>query len=102
MDSVIKTSEARIEKVDTKKRFGFWATELTPSLMVIGAFSMALFNHFGTGLRFASLEMTASLGVMRKMARQERNVAISAATMRMAMARVAMPVLMKAVMVGIE
>ena len=78
VDKRMSTKEEKIEKEDTKNLFGFWAIELVPSLIFIGALSMALDNHFGIGFLFDSLEITASLGVILKIAKQEMNVAKAA------------------------
>ena len=67
-----------MEKEETKNLRGFCAMELVANLIFIGAFSIALSNHLGIFLRFDSLLMVASLGVILKMAKQEIKVASSA------------------------
>ena len=91
-----------MEKTDTRKRLGFCAMELSPNLIFIGALLMKASTLGGSFLRFASLLIVASLGVILKIARQERKVVNRAKNANATTAPTAIPGLTAYGMVGMD
>ena len=100
--SIIKTKEANIEKEETMNLLGFWNIEFNPSLIFIGDLSIILLTHFGFFFLLDSLEITASFGVILKIAEQDIIVAISAKTIKAMVAPIATRGLIEKDKIGIE
>ena len=100
--NMINTNETNIENEETMNLFGFWNIELSPSFIFIGDLSITLLTHLGFFFLFDSLEMTASLGVILKTAKEDMNVASSAKAIKATVALTATHGLIANVKTGIE